>query len=140
MDRVVMAKVNGREVTLNYSVEVMFGMTEKFGTLQAALDIISKDDREGFEALRWFFITMANDGELMRRYEGHDSQPMIEEKDITPRMKPIDFQIMKQAVSDAISAGYICETQQKSSEVDEGLQELEQKKTDIAPIAPASTI
>lgn len=139
MDRVIQAKVNGREVTLNYSVEVMFSMTDKFGNLQTATDLMAKDTRESFETYKWFFITMANDGELMRRAEGYDPQPMLKDSDITMHMKPIDFEMLKQAVTDAITAGYVSESQHEASEVDEGLQELEQKKTNIGTIAPVST-
>jgi len=126
MDRTITAKIADEERPLNYSVEVMFDMSEKFGDIKAALDTLEQNNKAGFEALRWFAIRMANDGELCRRECGYDPLPMLKESDISLRMSPLDYGILKAAVVDAIVLGYRRECE--GEEVDVGLQELESKK------------
>lgn len=129
MDRMIITTINGEERELNYSVEVMFNMTEKYGSISAALDIIEKGGKEGFEAVRWFAIQMANDGELCRRDAGYDPKPMLTADSITPRIRPIDLELLTADVVNAIALGYKRETDQ-SEEVDVGLAELNAKKAE----------
>ena len=63
MDKMVTAVIAGTERQLNYSIEVMFDTAEKFGDIKSALDIVSEDSADGFEAVKWFAIRMANDAE-----------------------------------------------------------------------------
>lgn len=128
MDRMVTANIAGTERSLNYSVAVMFDMTEKFGTIQAALDAVQKDGKESFETVRWFAVMMANDGELCRREAGYDPQPLVKESDISLHMSPYDFESLRAAVVDAIGAGYRRETEDEETERDLGLEELNAKK------------
>ncbi len=114
---------------MNYSIEVMFDVSEKYGNIKDALSILGKNDREGFEALRWFAVKMANDGELVRREQGYDKLPMLTEKDVTLRMAPLDYEALKSAVVEAITRGYTRETADPDEEVDVGLSELNEKKT-----------
>ena len=125
----ITATINGEERELNYSVEVMFNMTEKYGSISAALDIIEKGGKEGFEAVRWFAIQMANDAELCRRDAGYDPKPMLTADSITPRIRPIDLELLTADVVNAIALGYKRETDQ-SEEVDVGLAELNAKKAE----------
>lgn len=128
MDKMVKTVIGGRESWLNYSVEVMFDMAEKYGTIQNALELMQKDSREAFEVLRWFAVKMANDGELCRREQGFDPSPMLEEKKVSLRMKPVEYAALKEDVTKAVIRGYQRELQDESGEVDFGLQELEAKK------------
>ena len=129
MDRMVSVVVNGIERHLNYSIEVMFEMAEKYGSISAALDIISGEDSKAFETVRWFFVKMANDGELCRREVGYDPAPLLKESDVSLRMSPIDFALLKEAVVNAIENGYRRETDDgESQEIDLGLEELRAKK------------
>lgn len=114
---------------LNYSIEVMFDMRDKWKTINDALDALgSNNEREAFEALRWWVIRLVNDAELCRREEGYDPQPMLTEKDITPRMRPIEYEQLRSAVVDAITIGYGREVDTDEEEVDLGLAELNAKK------------
>lgn len=129
MDRMITTTINGEQRELNYSIEIMFNVAERFGSISRALDIIAKDDMEGFEAVRWFAILMANDAELCRRDAGYEHRPMLTNDAITPRMKPYDFECLKADVVEAISRGYKRETTDSSpQEVDLGLAELQAKK------------
>nr|DAQ84822.1 MAG TPA: hypothetical protein [Caudoviricetes sp.] len=128
MDKMVTAVIAGTERQLNYSVEVMFDTAEKFGDIQSALDIVIADSVDGFEAVKWFAIRMANDAELCRRDAGYDPQPMLHDSDITRRIRPVDLEDLRSAVVDAIRLGYQREVVNENEEQDLGLEELQAKK------------
>lgn len=131
MDRMTTAEINGVKRCLNYSVAVMFDMVDKFGNIRAALDVLGGENKESFEAVRWFAVKMANDAELCRRDAGYDSQPMLSEDDISLRMSPLDYALLKEAVVNAISLGYAQETVSNGKkEIDLGLEELRAKKAE----------
>ena len=136
MDRMVQTTLNGRIVTLNYSIECMFRIVEKYGDIKTALIAIGEDTREGYEAVKDICVMMANDGELVRRSAGFDPLPMLSEDDVTLRMTPHEFDILRNAVVDAIAIGYNRDTKEEVEEVDVGLQELQQKKTKAEADAP----
>lgn len=130
MDRIIKTTIAGIERQLCYSVSVMFDMTDKYGNIQKALDIIQNDGRDSFDAVKWFAIKMANEGELCRRDAGYDPLPMVTEKDISPHMAPIDYAVLRAAVVDAIGIGYRRDIDDdEEEEKDLGLEELTEKKT-----------
>lgn len=129
MDRMTTAVINGEERELNYSIEVMFNMTDKYSSISNALDIIGAGGKEGFEAVRWFAVQMANDAELCRRAAGYDPKPMLTMDSITLRMRPIDFEALTNAVVNSIAHGYRRESD-KDEEIDLGLAELNAKKAE----------
>lgn len=131
MDRMTTAEINGVKRYLNYSVAVMFDMVDKFGNIRAALDVIGEENKESFEAVRWFAVKMVNDAELCRREAGYDPQPMLSEDEISLHMSPLDYALLKAAVVDAISSGYVQETTSSGKkEIDLGLEELRAKKAE----------
>ncbi len=106
MDNPIFLRFKGEDRPLNYSVEVMFDTVEKFGNVAKALDALNRNSPEGFEAVRWFAAKLINDGELCRREEGQDRLPMVKEKDLSARMRPADFEMIRAAVIGAITRGY----------------------------------
>lgn len=139
MDRIIKTEFAGREVYLNYSIEVMFEVIEKYGSIKQALELIEGDSREGFAVTRHLGLLMAQDGELCRRAAGHEPQPLLSESEICTRIAPYDFTVFKKAVIDAIAAGYNRETKEKAEDVDVGLQKLNQKKTEAGVGAVSKT-
>lgn len=127
MDNMVIAVINGEERPLNYSVEIMFKVNEKFGGVNQALTAIEGDTMEGLQSVRWLAAEMANDGELCRREAGCDPRKMLTIDDISMRMTPLDYAILKGAVVNAIVAGYRREVD-NGEDVDLGLAELNEKK------------
>ncbi len=127
-NRTVAAEINGQERLLNYSIDVMFEMGERYGNIPKALEVITQDDKEGFEAVRWFAVRMANDGELLRREEGLEKLPLLTDKDISSRIHPMEFLALREAVIKAITLGYRRDIKPKNEEVDLGLAELNSKK------------
>lgn len=128
MDTMIYAWIKGKKRPLHFSMDVMFHVNEKFGSVNEALEKMQQETREGFEVLRTMAVLMANDAELCRRDEGLDPGDILEEKDISVRMKPIDLLNLKQAVANAISAGYKQEHGQEEKEIDLGLLELQKKE------------
>lgn len=129
MSRTVEIEINGVERTLHYSVEVMFEMTEKYKSISEALKLMAGDGEKAFETLRWFAVKMANDGELLRREEGHEKKPLLSEKELTLRIQPLEYGELKDAVVRAITLGYRRDMEEEDKEIDLGLQELNEKKT-----------
>lgn len=129
MDRVVNVRIKDTLYTLNYSVAVMFDTADKYGDIQKALDALAQDGRDGFDTLRWFLLKLSEDGELARREEGYEPSPFLKEADISPRMKPLEYEELKGAVVAAVTMGYQREVQADDEEIDVGLQELNEKKT-----------
>lgn len=130
MDRMIETTIAGVKRHLCYSVSVMFDMADKYGNIQKALEIIQEDGRNSFDAVQWFAVRMANEGELCRREAGFDHLPMVTEKDLSRHMPPIEFADLREAVVDAISAGYRREIDApENEEKDLGLEELNAKKT-----------
>ncbi len=130
MDRMIETTIAGVKRHLCYSVSVMFDMADKYGNIQKALEVIQDEGRESFDAVKWFAMQMANEGELFRREAGFDHLPMVTEKDVSMHMPPIEFAALREAVVDAISAGYRREVDgPKNEEKDLGLEELNAKKT-----------
>lgn len=127
MDYTVPAVIDGKDRLLNYSVEVMFRVVEKYGGVNQALDAIEKDTREAFEHLRWLAVELANDGELCRRMQGLEAHELLKAEEITTRMAPYDYVLLKGKVVEAIYAGYHRETESEE-EVDLGLAEINEKK------------
>lgn len=128
MDNKVKLRFLGEERELNYSVAVMFDAVEKFDNVARMLDVIQRNTKEGFEAVRWLAVQLVNDGELCRREEGYDKLPMVREKDFPLRMGPADYEMIRAAVIAAITAGYKRDLTSEEEERDLGLEELESKK------------
>lgn len=127
MDNMITAVINGEERPLNYSIEIMFKVNEKYGGVNQALNALEGDTPESVQAIRWFAVELANDGELCRREAGQDHRKMLTLEDISMRMKPLDYMLLKNAVVNAIIAGYRREVD-SGEDVDLGLAELNEKK------------
>ena len=127
MDKMITANIAGELRELNFSIEVMFNVAEKYGSVKGALDTIDAGGRDGFATVRWLAVQMANDAELCRRSAGLDPKEMLKEDDISTLIRPIDFEILTAAVVNAISVGFGREIE-SDEEIDLGLAELNAKK------------
>lgn len=131
MDRMIEADYGGQTYYLHYSVAVMFDVIEKYGSAQLLLDRIDRNDADGFSSVAWAFVRMTQEGELMRRGEGHPAADMLGYDDITIyRLKPYEYIEMHRSVVEAITLGYVRDTKRKDEDIDIGLAELREKKTE----------
>ena len=73
---------------------------------------------------------LAERGELLRRRLGYDSGTIPEKDDFLHAVRPFEIVELKRAIMAAIELGYGREvTSPGDNEIDEGLAELNQKKT-----------
>lgn len=103
-------------------------MIEKYGDAEGLFKTLGARSRDEFEAVRWLTVKLANDGELCRRAQGLSPLPLLTEEEISPRMRPIDYMELKNAVVAAVNLGYQREEDDADEELDVGLAEIRQKK------------
>ena len=128
MEKVVVVHFAGEARPLHFSVGSMLEVNEKYGGASEALDLMCKDDAEAFAVMQNLAVLMANDAELCRRAEGYDPKPMLEAKDLTTMMSPIEYLRLKQGISRAIELGYEQELGDENKETELGLLELQKKE------------
>lgn len=130
MDRMTSATIGDKKVFFNFSMAVMFDMMDKFKSLECALNAVESDNRDGYEAVIWFAVHMAEDAELCRRNLGYSPKTFLSEDDISLRkLRPLEYAELREAVVNAITLGYNRELPgAEDEERDLGLEELQAKK------------
>lgn len=126
------AKINisGEEYYLVLDGEAMFTIRDEFGGTKLLLESIEADTREAFENTCAAAAIMAERGELIRRRLGYDAGEIPERDDFLLLVRPYEIVDLKNAVIKAITLGYGREVKADAGgEYDEGLEELNQKKT-----------
>lgn len=124
---VIMITTSG---TVRESVFDMFTLRDDFGGTQLALEAIEQDTRESFAATCAIAAVLAERGELLRRRLGYDPGAIPEKDDFLLMVRPFEIVTLKRAIMTAIELGYGREvTSPADDEIDEGLAELNQKKT-----------
>lgn len=111
-----------------FTATAMFEAEEVFGGSNEMLSAISAGGKKGFDALCKAAAVLAEQGELVRRYMGHEPRPIMEQQDIRAVMTPADVGDLTQRVINAVTLGYKRDVE-NHEDVDLGLIELEQKKT-----------
>ena len=139
MDRYIEHEINGKIYTLHFSIAVMFDMIDKFKNTGAVFDILGGSNKEAFETLRWLTLQLTRDGELLRREKGYEPQSFLSEADLSFRMPPFEYIALREAVMKAISLGYQADLTNENAEIDLGLQELREKKTESVESGQNST-
>ena len=127
MDNMIYAVIGNKKKPLHFSINVMFSVIKKYKSVQHALEIMENGGEEGFKAVQFLAVEMANDAELCRRAAGYDPEPFIEESDVSVLMKPGVFVSLQDAICQAISEGYAQEQSDENEETDLGLLELLKK-------------
>lgn len=122
--------VAGKEYSLAYDGEAMFSIRDEFGGAKLLLEQIEPDTKEAFEAACAAGALLAERGELIRRRLGYTPREIPEKDDFLLLVRPFEIISLKNAVITAISLGYNREVRPPGGdEIDEGLEELNQKKT-----------
>lgn len=125
--------VAGVTYYLVFDGEAMFQVRDEFGGTTLLLEQIEKDTREGLEATCKAAAILAERGELIRRRLGYEPGPIPEKEDFALLVRPFEIVGAKRAITNAISLGYGREIVSASDgEYDEGLAELNQKKTPLS--------
>lgn len=118
----------GKPYRLLFNGAAMFASQELLGE-RNLVEALTAPGTEGFDLLCKLTVLMAEQGELMRRYEGHKKSPMLKEEDLRLLAGPYDIIQIRNAALDAVAAGYRRDVQDEDEDVDVILQRLE-KKTD----------
>lgn len=128
--------LNEQTLHLCFNGAALFDVYEKFGTLESVLDPIQSGDKQAYDAICWYLWKLSEQGELVRRYLGHERGRMLPESAFRALLMPTDVPRAKLAITNAVAIGFGMEIQEKKSgPVDLGLQALE-KKTDPGRPAP----
>lgn len=125
--------VSDTEYYLVFDGEAMFRIRDDFGGTKLLLEQIEQDTREGFTATCAAAAILAERGELIRRRLGYEPGPIPEKDDLALLVRPYEIVEIKNAVITAITLGYGREIKPTGDgEYDEGLEELNQKKTPLS--------
>lgn len=126
-------KHGGTEYWLVYTADAFFEINERYGT--NFLEKLRPASREAYEMALGCICILAREGELCRRYMGHDKLPMLEEETLHRTILPDGIAPLKNAVMNAVFAGMRVEVEEeqetkekgKKKPVDIGLAEFEKK-------------
>ena len=99
---------------------------EKFGDKESLISHLEGTSKASFEATCCFLAELATQGELVRRYQGHNHGKIPTEQMFRVILAPLDIAPAKNAVRVALALGFRREVDD-GQPVDLGLLELEKK-------------
>lgn len=120
-------ELDGTTYYLLLNGAALFDIYDQFGQEVSVFDPIKGSTRDSFEAVCWYLETLATQGELYRRREGHDKGPIPTADMLAVRLSPLDVPRAKGAIRRAICDGFALEETAQPREIDKGLLELEKK-------------
>lgn len=120
-----------REYYLLLNGEALFSCYDHFGQDCDLSDIIASFDKDGFQDMVWMLTEFATQGELYRRYQGFDPQPLLKESDARLLITPKDIIPLKVALEATLRSGF---TREHTGEDDQDvyLSEIARKKARAA--------
>lgn len=127
--RTVEFEHNGQVWHLYLNGAVLCEIYDKYGGEKSVIDPIQGDGTAAFHAVCWYLTRLAAQGELLRRWQGHERGPLPVEAAFRVTLSPLDVIRAKEAIAQAVAAGFGRQIRDERREIDLGLQELEQKKT-----------
>ncbi len=126
----------GKKYDLRFTAEVLFSLYDKFGVTD---DIIRSTNifeptNEGWANCCWLAARMAQQGELIARYMGHEPRAMLEAEELRTCATPHDAAQLRAVVRAALERGFHREIEDdgEPEEVNLILQEREATKKAIA--------
>ena len=101
-------ELNGDVYALSFTTEALFTVYDKFGYTSDVLGTTKalEPSVEGWKNCCWLAALMASQGELQRRYLGHEPRKMITMEDLRLSVMPADAIRLRQAVRDAMEQGF----------------------------------
>lgn len=116
----------GKEHWLVYTADAYYEIRERYGS--NPIDGIRTDDRSGYDTAVGCLSILAREGELCKRYMGHEPSPILTEEEIRRTVLPDGIVPVKNAVMNAILSGMRIENARSKDEpIDLGLMEFEKK-------------
>lgn len=121
-------ELDGHKFYLCLNGQALFDAYDKFGYEGFLTKHIEGQSKASFENTCWLLAKLAEQGELVRRWQGLDRGPIAPEQYFRANLKPLDVAGAKDAIREAISLGFSREEEHERRVRDLGLEEL-QKKT-----------
>lgn len=128
---------NGRTYALSFTAEALFQVYDRFGACDDILEATHclEPTAEGWRNCCWLAALMASQGELQRRAQGYDKQPMITAEELRCGVMAADNARLRMAVRRALEQGFHRDVPdpETAQEVNLVLREREeaQKKTEL---------
>lgn len=122
--------LNGQTYHLCLNGAALFDIYDKFGSKGFITDHIKGNGKKSFSATCWMLSKLAEQGELVRRYQGYEHGKFPSEQMLQTMLRPSDVVAAKRAIRCAVALGFAREETSEEKEVDLGLVEL-QKKTEV---------
>ena len=130
--RTVEFEWNGQARHLCMNAAALFDIYDKFGSDKDVLDNIRGNDRQSLNNLCWILWKLMEQGELVRRFQGHDRCKIPVELEVRALLQPHEYLAARMAVAQAVALGFAREVEDSAPQrIDKGLLELE-KKTEAA--------
>ncbi|OUP49667.1 hypothetical protein B5F17_14310 [Butyricicoccus pullicaecorum] len=123
--RSVTTEWQGKTYHLLYNGRAMFAARDALGD-QDIIAALTQPGAAGMQATVQAFCILAEQGELVRRMDGHARGSIPDADDVAARIMPDELIELQQAVVNAVMRGY--HRDQPEEEIDLGLAELQKKK------------
>ena len=122
----------GQALHLCLNGTALFDIYDQFGNKGSILDHIwggaKGDFARTYRNTCWMLAKLAEQGELVRRYQGHDSKPIPTPAALELTLRPADVPAARRAIHETVRLGFARDVDDGEEEVDLGLLEI-QKKT-----------
>lgn len=125
--RIIPYQQGGQTWYLLLNGAALFDIYEKFGSKGFVLDHIKGNGKKSFGPTCWMLAKLAEQGELLRRYQGYDKGLIPSEERFRLCLSPLDVLQAKEAIALTVQEGFRREEEEEHREVDKGLLELEKK-------------
>lgn len=126
---------NGKTCALSFTAEALFTVYDRFGVTDDILSATKalEPSAEGWKNCCWLAALMAAQGELQRRRQGYEPQPLVTLEELRTGLMAAESVRLRNAVRAALEQGFArsVEDADEDEEVDLVLLEREraQKKT-----------
>lgn len=99
---------NGRTYALSFTAEALFQLYDKFGVCDDVLAATHclEPTAEGWKNCCWLAACMAAQGELQRRAQGYDKQPMLTAEELRVGFMAAENTRLRMAVRQALEQGF----------------------------------
>ena len=128
-------EINGRVLHLCLNGTAWFDLQDIFGPEKNLIEHILPGTGKGYNATCLMLAKLAEQGELVRQYQGYEPEKPFTVRELRALMKPTDVLRAKLAIKQAIEVGLeLEEKRKKPKRRDRGLEKLRAKENGGAGI------
>ena len=94
---------DGRTFHMCMNANALFDIYDKFGNKSSIIDLFKGTEKKSFEATCWMLSKFAEQGELVRRFQGFKPERMnFSAEYFKANLRPLDVPKAKQALEDML--------------------------------------